>query len=92
MPVLPRAGDASSPRYAGFSLGKADMLRRAMGEKECCRDAPNGGEFLSKAPSKRARTKQAQEAFAVMEKFVGYGFNRSHAYAYAAFSFQLALL
>ena len=77
-------------RYAGFSLGKADMLRRAMGKKNAAEMHRMEESFIQGALEKGHGQKQAQEVFAVMEKFAGYGFNRSHAYAYAALAFQLA--
>lgn len=77
-------------RYAGFSLGKADMLRRAMGKKNASEMHRMEESFIQGALEKGHSKEQAQEVFAVMEKFAGYGFNRSHAYAYAALAFQLA--
>ena len=77
-------------RYAGFSLGKADILRRAMGKKNAAEMHRMEESFIQGALEKGHGQKQAQEVFAVMEKFAGYGFNRSHAYAYAALAFQLA--
>jgi len=77
-------------RYAGFSLGKADMLRRAMGKKNAAEMHRMEESFIQGALEKGHGKEQAQEVFAVMEKFAGYGFNRSHAYAYAALAFQLA--
>ena len=77
-------------RYAGFSLGKADILRRAMGKKNAAEMHRMEESFIQGALEKGHGKEQAQEVFAVMEKFAGYGFNRSHAYAYAALAFQLA--
>ena len=77
-------------RYAGFSLGKADILRRAMGKKNAAEMHQMQDSFIQGALEKGHGQEQAQEVFAVMEKFAGYGFNRSHAYAYAALAFQLA--
>ena len=77
-------------RYAGFSLGKADILRRAMGKKNAAEMHQMEESFIQGALKKGHATEQAQQVFAVMEKFAGYGFNRSHAYAYAALAFQLA--
>lgn len=77
-------------RYAGFSLGKADMLRRAMGKKNAAEMHRMEESFIQGALENGHSKEQAQEVFAVMEKFAGYGFNRSHAYAYAALAFQLA--
>ena len=77
-------------RYAGFSLGKADILRRAMGKKNAAEMHRMEESFIQGALEKGHGKGQAQQVFAVMEKFAGYGFNRSHAYAYAALAFQLA--
>lgn len=77
-------------RYAGFSLGKADILRRAMGKKNAEEMHQMQEGFIQGALEKGHGAEQAQQVFAVMEKFAGYGFNRSHAYAYAALAFQLA--
>ena len=77
-------------RYAGFSLGKADMLRRAMGKKNAAEMHRMEESFIQGALENGHSKEQAQEVFAVMEKFAGYGFNRSHAYAYSALAFQLA--
>ena len=77
-------------RYAGFSLGKADILRRAMGKKNATEMHRMEESFIQGALEKGHGKEQAQQVFAVMEKFAGYGFNRSHAYAYAALAFQLA--
>ena len=77
-------------RYAGFSLGKADILRRAMGKKNAAEMHRMEESFIRGALEKGHGAEQAQQVFAVMEKFAGYGFNRSHAYAYAALAFQLA--
>ena len=77
-------------RYAGFSLGKADILRRAMGKKNAAKMHRMEESFIQGALEKGHGKEQAQQVFAVMEKFAGYGFNRSHAYAYAALAFQLA--
>ena len=77
-------------RYAGFNLGKADILRRAMGKKNAAEMHRMEESFIQGALEKGHGKEQAQQVFAVMEKFAGYGFNRSHAYAYAALAFQLA--
>lgn len=80
----------AAQRYAGFSLGKADILRRAMGKKNAAEMHRMEDSFIQGALEKGHGKEQAQQVFAVMEKFAGYGFNRSHAYAYAALAFQLA--
>lgn len=77
-------------RYAGFSLGKADILRRAMGKKKPEEMKAMSAEFLSGAEKMGHPLPKAKQIFAMMEKFAGYGFNRSHAFAYSALAFQLA--
>lgn len=77
-------------RFAGFSLGKADILRRAMGKKDATEMHRMEAEFVTGALDLGHSEIKAKEVFAVMEKFAGYGFNRSHAYAYSALAFQLA--
>ncbi|MBP2623079.1 DNA polymerase III subunit alpha [Streptococcus oricebi] len=76
--------------FGGFSLGKADILRRAMGKKKAQEMHQMAEDFIAGALGKGHSKDQAREVFAVMEKFAGYGFNRSHAYAYSALAFQLA--
>ena len=77
-------------RFGGFSLGKADILRRAMGKKNAAEMHKMEEEFVRGAVKLGHSETKAEEVFAVMEKFAGYGFNRSHAYAYSALAFQLA--
>lgn len=77
-------------RFGGFSLGKADILRRAMGKKNAAEMHQMEEEFVKGAVKLGHSETKAKEVFAVMEKFAGYGFNRSHAYAYSALAFQLA--
>lgn len=77
-------------QYAGFTLGKADILRRAMGKKDASEMQSMKVEFLTGAKAKGHSTDKAEAIFAMMAKFAGYGFNRSHAYAYSALAFQLA--
>src|SRR5210317_597403 len=78
---------------AGFSLGKADILRRAMGKKKM--DVMHGmqKEFIEGAKKLHdISTKQATEIFSIMEKFAAYGFNRSHSAAYSVVAYQTAYL
>ncbi|MDR0679552.1 MAG: DNA polymerase III subunit alpha [Puniceicoccales bacterium] len=78
---------------AGYSLGQADILRRAMGKKKV--DVMNAQQesFIKGAAeyNKISRTK-AEEIFSVLEKFAGYGFNKSHADAYAVIGYRTAYL
>ena len=77
-------------RFGGFSLGKADILRRAMGKKNAKEMHLMKEDFITGAVKLGHSKEKANQVFAVMEKFAGYGFNRSHAYAYSALAFQLA--
>lgn len=76
--------------YAGFTLGKADLLRRAMSKKNAVEMQKMEAEFLSGAQALGHPLETAKDLFGRMAKFAGYGFNRSHAYAYSALAFQLA--
>ncbi|MBY5020471.1 DNA polymerase III subunit alpha [Streptococcus suis] len=76
--------------YAGFTLGRADLLRRAMSKKNVKEMHAMEAEFLTGAHERGHTEERAREIFAMMAKFAGYGFNRSHAYAYSALAFQIA--
>ncbi|WP_369351063.1 DNA polymerase III subunit alpha [Streptococcus hillyeri] len=76
--------------YAGFTLGKADLLRRAMSKKDKNEMQLMEADFLAGARELGRPEQVARELFERMAKFAGYGFNRSHAYAYSALAFQLA--
>lgn len=76
--------------YAGFSLGKADILRRAMGKKDPKTMQAMSDEFLEGAVHLGHTPERAMAIFERMAKFAGYGFNRSHAYTYSALAFQEA--
>lgn len=76
--------------YAGFTLGKADLLRRAMSKKNALEMQAMEADFLAGALSNGHQEVKAREIFTMMAKFAGYGFNRSHAYAYSALAFQMA--
>src|SRR3954467_3294141 len=67
----------------GYSLGGADMLRRAMGKKKAEEMAKHREIFREGAARNNIGTAQADEIFDLMEKFAGYGFNKSHAAAYS---------
>lgn len=77
---------------AGYSLGEADILRKAMGKKNPEEMAKTKIRFLSGAKEKGISEKHAEEIFSQMETFARYGFNRSHSAAYAMVSFQTAYL
>lgn len=76
--------------YAGFTLGKADLLRRAMSKKNPQEMQKMEADFLKGSVQKGHDEAKAKQLFSMMAKFAGYGFNRSHAYAYSALAFQLA--
>lgn len=76
----------------GYSLGNADLLRRAMGKKKVEEMAQQRGIFVSGAVKNGLEEKKATELFGLMEKFAGYGFNKSHAAAYALVAYQTAYL
>lgn len=77
-------------QFAGFTLGKADLLRRAMSKKNKAEMQGMEASFLAGALQNGHDEEKARRIFAMMAKFAGYGFNRSHAYAYSALAFQLA--
>ena len=77
---------------ADYTLGKADMLRRAMGKKKKKEMEKHRQIFQEGAANKGVPEDQANEIFDIMEKFASYGFNRSHAAAYSILAFQTAYL
>jgi DNA polymerase-3 subunit alpha len=77
---------------AGYSLGGADMLRRAMGKKKPEEMAKQRKIFVEGAAKNNISEEKANEIFNLMEKFAGYGFNKSHAAAYAYISYQTSYL
>lgn len=76
----------------GYSLGGADMLRRAMGKKKAEEMAEHREIFRAGAAKDGLTAEKADEIFDLMEKFAGYGFNKSHAAAYALLSYHTAYL
>ena len=79
-------------RLAGYTLGGADLLRRAMGKKKPEEMAKHRGIFAEGAAKNGIAPEKANEIFDLMEKFAGYGFNKSHAAAYALLAVQTAWL
>ena len=79
-------------RLAGYTLGGADLLRRAMGKKKPEEMAQQRDIFVKGAIEHRIDTGAASQIFDLMEKFSGYGFNKSHAAPYALVSYQTAWL
>jgi DNA polymerase-3 subunit alpha len=77
---------------AGYTLGGADLLRRAMGKKIAEEMAKERPKFVDGAVSNGVDKKKAGEVFDLLEKFANYGFNKSHAAAYAVVSYQTAWL
>ena len=76
----------------GYTLGGADLLRRAMGKKKPEEMAQHRDLFCAGAAQKGISASQAGEIFDLMEKFAGYGFNKSHAAAYSLLAYQTAWL
>ena len=79
-------------RLAGFSLGDADLLRRAMGKKKPEEMAKQKEKFLSGCVANKVNEKKAEKIFDLMAEFAGYGFNKSHSCAYALLAYQTAYL
>ncbi|MBI3898590.1 MAG: DNA polymerase III subunit alpha [Gammaproteobacteria bacterium] len=77
---------------SGYSLGGADLLRRAMGKKKPEEMAMQRESFVDGARDRGVDPKLAAEIFDLIEKFAGYGFNRSHSAAYALIAYQTAWL
>jgi DNA polymerase-3 subunit alpha len=77
---------------AGYTLGGADLLRRAMGKKKPEEMAKQRQVFVDGACERGVTGKTATRIFDLMEKFAGYGFNKSHSVAYALLSYQTAYL
>jgi DNA polymerase-3 subunit alpha len=79
-------------RLAGYTLGSADLLRRAMGKKKPEEMAKQTNAFVSGAIDNGVRREDAEHIFGLLEFFAGYGFNRSHSAAYALLTYQTAYL
>src|SRR5262249_47654796 len=77
---------------AGFTLGEADLLRKAMGKKNAEVMAKMRGTFVEGARKLGTNEKKAAHLFDLMEHFAGYGFNKSHSTAYAFLAYQTAYL
>jgi DNA polymerase-3 subunit alpha len=78
---------------AGYTLGGADMLRRAMGKKDLEAMAEERGKFVAGAKRLHGLDERTSDAiFDILNKFAGYGFNKSHSAAYALLSYQTAYL
>ena len=77
---------------AGYTLGAADLLRRAMGKKKPEEMERQRSIFVEGAEKRGVKSRTANSIFDLMEKFAGYGFNKSHSAAYAMLSYQTAWL
>jgi DNA polymerase-3 subunit alpha len=77
---------------AGYSLGEADILRRAMGKKKKEVMAAERETFIARAAAKGVKSGEAGKVFDLMEFFAGYGFNKSHSAAYALVAYRTAWL
>ena len=82
----------AASEMAGFSLGEADILRRAIGKKNSDAIAAQKEKFVQGALTKGYKQEDAETVYDYIEKFANYGFNKSHAVAYAMLSYQLAYL
>src|SRR5438067_1005064 len=84
---------AAASKLAGYSLAQADLLRRAMGKKDKEKMAKERQNFIAGcAHTNKIPEKKANAIFDLLEKFAGYGFNKSHSAAYGLISYQTAYL
>ena len=84
---------AAASKLAGYSLGQADLLRRAMGKKDKEKMSKERKNFIEGcARTNKIPEKKANAIFDLLEKFAGYGFNKSHSAAYGVISYQTAYL
>lgn len=79
-------------KLAGYTLGEADMMRRAMGKKKREEMAVHEEKFINGAVERNIPRDKAEKVFDLMKQFADYGFNRSHSVAYAYLAFQTAYL
>jgi len=79
-------------KLGGYSLGEADLMRRAMGKKKREEMALHEQKFINGATERGIKKEKAQQIFTLMAQFADYGFNRSHSVAYAYLAFQTAFL
>ena len=77
---------------ADYSLGEADLLRRAMGKKKIEIMDENREKFISRSVKNGYTEEKATEIFDLIDKFAGYGFNKSHSAAYALIAYWTAWL
>src|SRR6185436_9342026 len=79
-------------KLAGYSLGEADLMRRAMGKKKKEEMALHEEKFIDGAVERGIPREKAEKIFSLMAQFADYGFNRSHSFAYAYLAYQTAYL
>jgi DNA polymerase-3 subunit alpha len=79
-------------QLAGYSLGEADLMRRAMGKKKKDEMALHADKFIRGAMARGIKESKARAIYELMAKFADYGFNRSHSFAYAYLAYQTAYL
>ncbi len=79
-------------KLAGYSLGEADLMRRAMGKKKKEEMAKHEAKFINGAMERGIAKEKAEKIFSLMAQFADYGFNRSHSFAYAYLAYQTAYL
>jgi DNA polymerase-3 subunit alpha len=79
-------------KLAGYTLGEADLMRRAMGKKKREEMAVHEQKFIAGAVERGIKQEKAEKIFSLMAQFSDYGFNRSHSVAYAYLAFQTAYL
>ncbi len=92
LPVYQEQVMQMAQAMGGYTLGGADLLRRAMGKKDREKMAKEREKFVAGASEKDVGAKKATEVFDMMEKFAGYGFNKSHSAAYSVVAYQTAYL
>jgi DNA polymerase-3 subunit alpha len=79
-------------KLAGYTLGEADLMRRAMGKKKKEEMALHEEKFITGATDRGIARDKAEKIFSLMAQFADYGFNRSHSFAYAYLAYQTAFL
>src|SRR4029453_15526576 len=79
-------------KLAGYSLGQADVLRRAMGKKDKAVMAEEGPKFIAAAVEHGYSSQTAERVWELLQPFAGYAFNKAHAYCYALVAYQTAYL
>ena len=78
--------------YAGYSLGEADILRRAMSKKKVDLLKQEEDKFIKKSMENHHPMEQAKKIFELVLNFAGYGFNKSHSVVYSIVAYKMAYL